>query len=74
MPSSITLGSMLLLLLCASNAQAMHVLRESNEWGACTMILEYSSDRRYDPLLPAIEDYSPVSAVEDLILHYLQRL
>ena len=38
------------------------------------MILKYSSNRRYDPSLPTVEDYSPLSVVEDLILHYLQRL
>ena len=30
--------------------------------------------RRYDPPLPAAEDYSPLLIVEDLILHYLQRI
>ena len=38
------------------------------------MILEYSSDKIYDLPLPITEDYSPVSAAEDLILHYLQWL
>ena len=73
-PSTISLGSVLLLLTWASNTQALHVFRESHEWGACTMIREYSSVKRYDPPLPATEDYSQESATEDLILHYLQRL
>ena len=38
------------------------------------MIREYSSVRRYDPPLPATEDYSQVSVADDLILHYLQWL